>query len=1022
MEILEPKLLILASAGSGKTYQLSNRIIGLVAKGADPQHIVALTFTRKAAAEFADSVLTKLARAATDNEAAERLREELKLEQVDFTEVLNRVSRSLHRITLGTMDSFFARIVRAFQYELGMTGGRFELIEGPRQEMAADAILQHILGDVFGSTEGSEFGHAFRRASIGREQQGVARNLREFIKRWHLRYRQHPDYEWGPAHLVTRKPDDWEKGKHALAAQLRAGLESVEFTDKRQAKTMEKSIHEILEHSIASGSLGSKASALTQSILEAVATQRGEALTLKSYKEFEVTGPAAIALRKWVTLAAQCELSAAAHRSHAVHEVITAYDRQCERLLRTRGQLGFDDVKLLMGQWAHCEEARLRREAVDFRLDSRIDHWLLDEFQDTSPAEWNGLLPLIDEAASDNQNRSIFIVGDRKQAIYAWRGGDVTLFDEVLERYSPELKVEALDESWRSCPEVLALVNQVCGDRDVATAIFGEAGLRWECPAHESAPPLKQPEKRGHSRVEMLDGWDEKYERMEQLLQQLGVGQKDLTCGILLRGNDTAAEVATELRARGFDVILEGRREPGKDSPVGVAVSQLLIWLAAPANRLARGVVEMSPLYPELCNRWSEQWAAIWNGLSASIATQGYRKGMEDLLETCGVDWCAYSRRRIDDILQALGELDHRGNVTQREAAETIERLSIAQSPGASAIQVMTIHKSKGLGFDVVILPEIPSKAVPESQYFNVMEGEDQQGKGWLSEAPPQWSRQFHPQLQELEQHWGLEQQHEAMCTLYVALTRAKRGLHVLLDTPSKSHDFAKPSLANWLMRATGLDSQEDAEPWEQGSIDWVDGVRVLEAASVEDSIEPLQSPDEAGAVGWLTQLTPSSLGKHGDLQQQDTRASRRGMAFGNEVHALLEKVSWTDEHEHPLPSTAAGEAAKSLLNGASTKGHFMRSGRDVRLLREQAVDAAIEGRWISGMIDRLHLHRGSKGEVEKVEIIDFKTDAIEEADELAQAYRSQLHAYRECLLQLYPEAEISCILLSTHLAKAIEV
>lgn len=168
MEILEPKLLILASAGSGKTYQLSNRIIGLVAKGADPQHIVALTFTRKAAAEFADSVLTKLARAATDQEAAERLREELQLEQVDFVEVLNRVSRSLHRITLGTMDSFFARIVRAFQYELGMTGGRFELIEGPRQEMAADAILQHILGDVFGSKEGSEFGHAFRRASIGR--------------------------------------------------------------------------------------------------------------------------------------------------------------------------------------------------------------------------------------------------------------------------------------------------------------------------------------------------------------------------------------------------------------------------------------------------------------------------------------------------------------------------------------------------------------------------------------------------------------------------------------------------------------------------------------------------------------------------------------------------------------------------------------------------------------------------------------------------------------------------------------
>ena len=217
MKILEPKLLILASAGSGKTYQLSNRIIGLVAKGADPERIIALTFTRKAAAEFADSVLTKLARAATDPAAAKQLERELELEEVDFVEVLGRVSRSLHRITLGTMDSFFARIVKAFQYELGLTGGRFDLIEGPRQEMAADAILQHILGDVFGSSEGSEFSHAFRRASIGREQQGVARNLRDFVQHWHLSYRHRPDLEWGPRSLVTHKPEDWEKRKRAIA-------------------------------------------------------------------------------------------------------------------------------------------------------------------------------------------------------------------------------------------------------------------------------------------------------------------------------------------------------------------------------------------------------------------------------------------------------------------------------------------------------------------------------------------------------------------------------------------------------------------------------------------------------------------------------------------------------------------------------------------------------------------------------------------------------------------------------------
>ena len=67
----------------------------------------------------------------------------------------------------------------------------------------------------------------------------------------------------------------------------------------------------------------------------------------------------------------------------------------------------------------------------------------------------------------------MFIVGDRKQAIYAWRGGEVGLFDEVMERYRVGLEIEPMAESWRSCPEVLALVNHVCGDARTLRELFG---------------------------------------------------------------------------------------------------------------------------------------------------------------------------------------------------------------------------------------------------------------------------------------------------------------------------------------------------------------------------------------------------------------------------------------------------------------------------------------------------------------------------------------------------------------------
>ena len=206
MDILAKNLLILASAGSGKTFQLGNRIIGLVANGAEPERIVALTFTRKAAGEFADSVLTKLAESAAEAQSAANLREELGIPGADFKQALSKVVQALPRITLGTMDGFFSRIIRSFQYELGLTGGKFDLLEGPRAAVMTDEILSGILSDVLANEAGQEFFHAFRRATIGKEDQTVINSLRAFVTRWHGRYRDAPELEWGPAAIATVPP------------------------------------------------------------------------------------------------------------------------------------------------------------------------------------------------------------------------------------------------------------------------------------------------------------------------------------------------------------------------------------------------------------------------------------------------------------------------------------------------------------------------------------------------------------------------------------------------------------------------------------------------------------------------------------------------------------------------------------------------------------------------------------------------------------------------------------------------
>jgi len=1005
MDILSKNLLILASAGSGKTFQLGTRVIGLVARGVPPERIVALTFTRKAAGEFADSVLTKLAKAASEEPAAAGLRDAIHTPDADFKEVLERVVKSLPRLTFGTMDGFFARIVRTFQYELGLTGGRFDLLEGPRAAAQADEILSIILGDTKTHGQEDDFFHAFRRATIGKENQSVLSALRAFVQDWQNIYQESGNSEWGPAALANTHPNEWSAQKSDLAATVLENISEISFTNIKQHEALEKAVETLEKHIIGGGSLN-KNSSLLDSILDAVATQDGP-LVVKFQKIFTIDGRASDALRTMVELAARCEMSAAVLRTRAVREVVAAYDNLCGELLRRKGMLGFNDVKALMGAWASSENARLRREAVDFRLDARTDHWLLDEFQDTSRADWNGLLPLMDEAVSGDDS-TMFIVGDSKQAIYGWRGGDVGLFDEVISRYGTGLETAPMIESWRSCPEVLALVNHVCGDTQTMHALFGNVTSRWKWLDHVPAAPLTLPDKRGQAQVEIVDGdWEARLQRLPEILHELGVGKRAMTCGILLRDNKKAHDVTDLLRVHGFDVIEEGCREPARDNPVGIFLFHLLRWLADPADSFAREVIEMSQPAAALKAMHGPSWREIWEGLTDSLSKNGFAQTLGEVIRADWESWSDFGRRRAGDLLETLATLDSQGGVSPREAADWVGRMEISQNPGVAAVQVMTIHKAKGLGFDVVILPDISGKAIPQSNYFNIARDND-----WLTQPPPQWARAMIPEMRAAEARWAGHQQYEAFCMLYVALTRAKRGLYVLLQAPAKSNQPDSPSLSNWMIRSIGTETTSGII-YQNGDSDWSDNIAFIESAEKADI------PKKIGAaIPRRERLTPSRLNKHAP----PSPPSPLGMKYGAEVHALLEQVGWADESPPDLPDTEAARTIAQLLRKPDLCGIFEKQGRRVELFSEQSVDAIMDGNFFSGVIDRLIVHRDTTNRVIRVEIIDFKTDAVKDTNELIERHSGQMNAYRSVMEKIYPNAIITCAVLSVRHGRMLTI
>ena len=999
-KILSKNLMILASAGSGKTFQLGNRIIGLIgAREVEPERIVALTFTRKAAGEFADAVLTKLALAAVNDEKAEKMWDELG-EKFPVGPVLENVVRALPRLQLGTMDGFFGRVVRGFQYELGLSGGTFEVIEGPRLVSAMTEILSGVLGNALEEDDGVEFLHAFRRATSGKEGQGVLESVEKFMQDWHGVWKAGvPEAGWGGGAVFGALPevDAWEQQKSGLIAELRGAID-----DKAVGKVLDL----FAEHTVGSGKLG-KTPVLFDRLAEAVAgTGAIEVKAGRKMLEFD-----SVQSEKWrslFALAASCELAAAVARTGAVGALVQRLDEECRRRLRSRGLLGFDDVKNLMRAWTHSEEDRLRREAVDFRLDARYDHWLLDEFQDTSRGEWEGMEPLLDEAAS-GEDGSLFVVGDRKQAIYGWRGGDVSLFDRVEQRYGGDLEVCTMPESWRSCPAVLDLVNRVCGDLDTVRALFGAGmGGRWSWEEHVSA----RPEVTGHARVEEV-AKDEMGSRMVELLRELGAGDRDLSCGVLVRTNPEVRAMAALLREEGFDVIEEGRRMPVEDNAVGVVLHHLLRWLADPADGYARELVAMSPLAAILEERFGESWLARWEGALAEAMQRGFAVMVESLIEPGWKGLSEFSRRRAGDVIGALAEFDGGAGVTAREARDWIAGLEISQAPGVAAVQVMTIHKSKGLGFDVVVLPGMADRQVPDRGKFSMARG-GEGDEAWVLQPPAKWVRDLIPSLQNAEERWADDQRYEAICLLYVALTRAKRGLYVLLpELPTSrkkegGEHFA--SLANWVRQSA---CDEDGS-FQSGDADWMTTVEDRERKTPEASVEL------AAGVPKRKRATPSSHkgptgGKGGT-----------GRKVGLEVHALFEDIEWLARDEIPkLPRTQAGAIVEDLLRDEKCHAMFERpedssDAEELCLYREQAFEVLVDGRWMSGVIDRMLVVKDPSGKALRISIYDFKTDRVEIGEELRNAYREQMEAYVRAMTTVFDCEEVVGFLVSTALPEVL--
>ncbi len=1040
-------VMILASAGSGKTHALTDRYVRLLAQGAKPERIVALTFTRKAAGEFFDEILRKLARAAAAPAAAAQLATAIgtpALGAEDFLRLLRSVTDAMHRLRLGTLDGFFAQIVRNFPLELGLAG-EFEVLE----EHAAQQERRRVLREIFSGRGGPndtqrEFIEAFKRATFGVEEKRLGAQLDAFIDAHQEVFLAAPDGDhWGNPDRIWPEGTVWlqpEPKRDTAVRLLEAALAPLPMGEKQRLRwadfltefgtwqpgaTMGKALAYLLKNALA-------------------AWPELNELTIER-KKLELGPVAGAALRQVLQVIVGGEFRRHLEITRGIHAVMCGYEAVYHERVRRAGRLDFADVQRLLlptasgGRTLSCESNEDGRLLIDFRLDAEIDHWLLDEFQDTSAGQWAVLKNLIDEVMQDpSRERSFFYVGDVKQAIFAWREGDPRLFGEIYDGYEAALpgliEKKHLDESWRSGPPVIAMVNRVFGASAALAGLFpGPASADWnrEWREHKSA----RPELGGHAAWLQAEDETERFALVRRILQEVAPLERGLSCAVLVQKNETAARLAEYLRHEGgLPATAESDLHVCTDNPVGAVLLALVQAAAHPGDTLAWQHLLMTPLAPVLAAEQITQPDALVRTVLRQIHQHGFERALETWwrkLEPRLDAADAFSRLRARQFLAAAGEFDVTGRREAAEFVQFMERYTVRQVETAAVIRVMTIHKSKGLGFDLVLLPDFEgTKLEARRDGLAVQRAEDRTVQ-WVLDLPGKVFCEHDEVLSAHVQAAEAAACYESLSLLYVALTRAKRAMYVITKSPgeSSSRNFIK-LLGETLGRGQEqikLGQLSLSAGFVSGDPDWYE--RLAPAAAAVAPAEKW-SRLASGAIAGSARLparrpTEETGGLIMAEQLFAAESTSAAVDFGRVVHTLLARVEWAGEPAGAMAGWAgegeAGRQATACLQAESLQAVWRRRERST-VWRERSFELVDHGVWVTGVFDRVIVEHDQAGAAVRATVFDFKTDSATAG--ALQRHARQLNLYRVAVAKLarLPVTAVECEIVLTRTQQRLTV
>ncbi len=829
-----PYTVITASAGSGKTYKLVQQILMLCLKEANAHstinHILALTFTNKAANEMKERLINWLTRFTSENyeqnPELQSLQKELENNKikVSLAELKNRSQKLLDHIlhnysslSISTIDKFNSRLIRSFSYEMGLAHQfSIEIKSEPFIRQAVDLMLEQIADDSIFSKQILNYIHNHLQEDSKPDlKRTILTDANTFISDTHApELERNKDLNWENYQKINTELNEklaWHRtetrrlAKESAELITQSNLDSGDFFGKSQSgigdfflvklpkQLNEKKIklpkfdgEENKEANFRKGP--SKESQNPSAVFEIIDTLIfNRSQIFKHYaeeKKLELIRPALLSLTV----------------NSEVRDLLAQIEKENDLVLLSKFNLMI--------------EKHLKNEPSQFiyeKIGTRYFHYFLDEFQDTSRLQWTNLDPLRLDAIH-TQGKSFTLVGDPKQSIYRFRGGDSSLMFEILNSTNEEeipVKEIALDTNYRSAKNIISFNNELYRflSKDLSSEHQKLFGAKASQNSHREA--LGRVKIQISDTTNNPDYQEETVLRMQADIQEClnnGYSFSDIT--ILCSQNNQIAFFAKSLGL--LQVDYNGNPTPIKTlSEKGLTLGSSLTLQA---------IIEFLSFQNKPSQKQHLVKCLYFLNLLGRIRIQDFSSEMHTLVNLPDIEVEPYIESHYQLKLQASGlsslslytyieyytqEFSH--NYEEQgyilTFLEEVSKISYNQSIGIDefleyweqdgnnqavqgsenidAIRLMTIHSAKGLEFPIVLLPMFNSRISFKSWYEL-----DQQNE-LKSVYLKQFNKdlvEFDPHANEFNAHNQYEETIDQLCKFYVATTRPTEQLFLYLQ------------------------------------------------------------------------------------------------------------------------------------------------------------------------------------------------------------------------------------------------